>query len=111
MPRWISRQVLREYLAMLARPHLGIPITELTAALRQFEVRFRMAEDGPLVTAPLLTLLEQGYSTRVHDTNIVATMQAVGVGRILTSNQNDFTPFASFVTVIPLQSLTRRPTE
>jgi hypothetical protein len=96
---------------MLARPHVGIPITELTAAVRQFEVRFLMAEDGPLVTAQLLTLLEQGYSTQVHDTNIVATMQAVGVRRILTNNPADFTPFASFITVIPLQSLTRRPTE
>jgi len=27
-PLWISRQVLREYLATLARPHVGIPITE-----------------------------------------------------------------------------------
>ena len=108
---WISRQVLREYLATLARPHVGIPITELTAAVRQFEVRFQMAEDGPLVTAQLLTLLEQGYSTQVHDTNIVATMQTVGVGRILTNNPDDFTPFASFVTVLPLQSLTPHPTE
>ena len=33
-------------------------------------------------TAQRLALLEQGYSTQVHDTNIVATMQAVGVGRI-----------------------------
>ena len=111
MPLWISRQVLREYLAMLARPHLGIPITELTAALRQFEVHFRMAKDGPLVAAQLLTLLEQDYSTRVHDTNIVATMQAVAVGRILTNNPADFTPFASFITVIPFHSLTPHPTE
>jgi hypothetical protein len=59
--------------------HVGIPLPELTAAVRQFEVRFRMAEDGPLVTAQLLALLEQGYSTQVHDTNIVETMQAVGV--------------------------------
>jgi len=85
-PLWISRQVLREYLAMLARPHLGIPITELTAAIRQFAVRFLMAEDGPLVAAQLLTLLVQDYSTQVHDPNIVATMQAVGVRRILTNN-------------------------
>ena len=52
-PLWISRQVLREYLATLARPHIGIPITELTATVRQFEVRFQMAEEGPLVTTQL----------------------------------------------------------
>jgi hypothetical protein len=45
-----------------------------------------MVEDGPLVTAQLLTLLEQGYSMQAHDTNIVATMQAVGVRRTLTNN-------------------------
>jgi predicted nucleic acid-binding protein len=110
-PLWVSRQVLREYLATLARPHVGIPITEVTAAVRQFEVRFLMAEDGPLVTAQLLTLLEQGYSMQVHDTNIVATMQAVGVRRILTNNPADFTPFASCITAIPLQSLTRHQME
>ena len=110
-PLWISRQVLREYLATLARPHVGIPISELTAAVRQFEVRFPMAEGSPLVTAQLLTLLEQGDSTQIHDMNIVATMQAVGVGRILTNNPDDFTPFASLITVLPLPSLTPHPTE
>ncbi len=45
-PLLISRQVLREYLATLARPHIGIPITELTAAVRQFAVRFHIAEEG-----------------------------------------------------------------
>jgi predicted nucleic acid-binding protein len=110
-PLWISRQVLREYLATLARPRVGIPVTELTAAVRQFEVSFQLAEEGPLVTSQLLTLLEQGYSNQVHDTNIVATMQSVGVTRILTNNPDDFTPFASLITVIPLVSLAPRPTE
>ena len=110
-PLWISRQVLREYLATLARPRVGIPATELTAAVRQFEVRFQIAEEGPLVTAQLLTLLEQGYSTQIHDTNIVATMQTIGVTRILTNNPNDFTPFAALITVIPLLSLASQPTE
>lgn len=63
IPLWISRQVIREYLATLARPRVGIPMAELTAAVRQFEVRFQVAEDGPLVTAQLLALLEHGYST------------------------------------------------
>ena len=49
VPLWISRQVLREYLATLARPHVGIPITTLTAQVRLFESRFHIAEDSPLV--------------------------------------------------------------
>lgn len=101
-PLWISRQVMREYLATLARPSVGIPITDLTSAVRQFETRFLTAEDGPLVTAQLLALLEQGYSTHVHDTNIVATMLTVGVRHILTNNPDDFTAFAHLITVIPL---------
>ena len=101
-PLWISRQVLREYLATLARPRVGIPIVDLTSAVRQFETRFLLAEDGPLVTAQLLVLLEQGYGTQVHDTNIVATMLSVGVSRILTNNPNDFAAFTHLITVIPL---------
>ena len=102
VPLWISRQVLREYLATLARPRVGIPITDLTSAIRQFETRFLLAEDGPLVTAQLLVLLEQGYSTQVHDTNIVATMLSVGVSHILTNNPDDFVAFTHLITVIPL---------
>jgi predicted nucleic acid-binding protein len=101
-PLWISRQVLREYLATLARPQVGIPITDLTAAIRHFETHFRIAEDGPLITAQLLALLEQGYSTQVHDTNIVATMLTFGISRILTNNLNDFAPFAQHITIMPL---------
>jgi predicted nucleic acid-binding protein len=102
-PLWISRQIIREYLATLARPHVGIPMTVLTATVRQFEVRFQMVDEGPAVTAQLLTLLEQGYSAQVYDTNIIATMQTIGIRRILTNNPGDFMPFASFITVIPLQ--------
>lgn len=104
-PLWISRQILREYLATLIRPKIDIPIIDLTDAVRHFEMRFQVAEDGPLVTAQLLTLLERGYSTQVHDANIVATMLTIGVKRILTNNPNDFAPFASLITVIPLLSL------
>lgn len=69
-PLWISRQVLREYLATLIRPSVGIPITELAATVRWYELYFQVAEESPLVTTQLLALLEQGYSKQVHDTNI-----------------------------------------
>jgi predicted nucleic acid-binding protein len=101
---WISRQVLREFLSTLARPRVGIPITELTATIRQFETRFRIAEDGPLVTAQLLLLLEQGHTRQVHDTNIVATMLATGITHMLTNNPADFSVFANLIKVTPLQT-------
>ena len=103
-PLWISRQVLREYLATLARPRVGIPITTLTAQVRRFESRFVIAEDGPEITAALLTLLEQVGHTQIHDTNIVATMRVYGIRRLLTNNVADFAPFAHLITVVPLGS-------
>gem|GEM_PF-6727559 len=42
IPLWISRQVIREYLATLARPRTGIPITDLTVVVRQFAQRFHV---------------------------------------------------------------------
>jgi len=105
-PLWISRQVLREYLATLIHPNVGIPIPELTATVRRYELRFQVAEESPLVTAQLLALLEQGHSRQVHDANIVATMQTIGITRILTNNPDDFAPFGAVITVIPLQSVT-----
>ena len=101
-PLWISRQVMREYLATLVRPSIPLPVAELVGAVRSFELRYHVAEDSPLVTAQFLSLLEQGLSRQVHDTNIVATMLTYGVQRILTNNPNDFTPFQSLITVVPL---------
>jgi predicted nucleic acid-binding protein len=101
---WISRQVLREYLATLARPRVGIPITTLTAQVRLFEERFSIAEDGPEVTKALLTLLEQSGYTQVHDTNIVATMLTYGISHLLTHNTSDFVRFAHLVTIVPLDA-------
>ena len=102
MPLWISRQVLREYLATLVWPRVGIPVATLTSEVRQFADRFHIAEDGPFITERLLALLEQGISMQIHAMPIVAPMQATGVGQILTNNLKDFTPFASLITVIPL---------
>jgi predicted nucleic acid-binding protein len=50
---WISRQVLAEYLATLMRPgQFRSPpsIDMLMTEVRHFAVRFRVADEGPLVT-------------------------------------------------------------
>ena len=39
---------------------------------------------------------------QVHDANIVATMQAYGVNRLLTDNTADYVRFSGLITVIPL---------
>lgn len=59
---WISRQVLREYLATVTRPQVfSDPVTAKVAVtrVRYFQTRFRIAEDGPEVTERLLALVEQ----------------------------------------------------
>ncbi len=107
---WISRQVLREYLATLSRPQAFTsprPVTTLVERVRYFESHFLVAEDGPLVTAQLLVLMEQipVGGKQVHDANIVATMCVHGISRLLTANTGDFARFAHLITVLPLEAV------
>lgn len=111
---WISRQVLREYLAAMTRPGNltgAISMTALLGDVRSFASHFQVAEDGSAVTEHLLALLErvQVGGRQVHDANIVATMLAHGIGRLLTHNVADFARYAAFITVIPLAAPTDRP--
>jgi predicted nucleic acid-binding protein len=104
---WVSRQVLREYLATLTRP--GIYAAPPSAALlatqvRGFESAFHVADETAAVTAHLLAVLAAFPvgGKQVHDANIVATMQAYGIARLLTHNVADFARFAPVITVEPL---------
>jgi predicted nucleic acid-binding protein len=104
---WISRQVLREYLATLSRPQAytsPIPIATLIADVTRFEAEFLVAEDNLVVTRNLLNLLRQVPmgGKQVHDANIVATMQAYGISHLLTHNVSDFARFSQFITIVPL---------
>lgn len=104
---WISRQVLREYLAVLTRPGAfprPIPKPTLITQVRLFIDRFQVADDTAPVTRHLLALLERFSigGRQVHDANIVATMQAYGIKRILTHNEKDFDRFSSLISVQPL---------
>ena len=104
---WISRQVLREYLAALSRPQTFSsprPVAILVERVEYFQSRFRIAEDGPGVTAQLLTLMQQVPvgGKQVHDANIVATMQAHGIPRLLTANPGDFARFGHLISVLSL---------
>jgi predicted nucleic acid-binding protein len=104
---WISRQVLREYLALLSRPQpytSPLPAATLVGDVIRLQSQFRIAEDGPTVTANLLTLLGSipVGGKQIHDANIVATMQAHGLRRLLTHNTTDFARFGALVQVEPL---------
>ena len=106
-PRWVSRQVLREYLVNLTRPQqFPIPpaLETVVAQVQHFQRRFRVANEGPEVTTRLLALLREvpTRGRRIHDVNIVATMLVYGVRRLLTNNPDDFVRFAAFIDVLPL---------
>ncbi|CAN5581013.1 type II toxin-antitoxin system VapC family toxin [soil metagenome] len=104
---WISRQVLREYVAVLTRPQSftrPASMTDVAADVRSFERQFRVADDTAPVTEQLLQLLEEvpKGGKQVHDVNIVATMLVHGVTTLLTGNASDFARFEPRITVEPL---------
>lgn len=104
---WISRQVLREYLVSVTHPNtfaVPLPLGTAIKRVRYFETLFHIAEDGPQVTTNLLKLLEETtvVGKRIHDVNIVATMQHVGVRHLLTHNSRDFAHFVHHITLLPL---------
>jgi predicted nucleic acid-binding protein len=106
---WVSRQVLREYLATMSRPqpYTTNPIQTqiLVAQVRAFESRFSVAEESPQVTTNLLSLMEkfQVGGKQVHDANIVAVMQAYNIKKLFTHNVTDFSRYASLISIIGLK--------
>jgi predicted nucleic acid-binding protein len=105
---WISRQILKEYLAAMTRRSdlTGeIPIASLAADVRYFANRFQVAEDTPEVTERLLTLMAEIPigGKQVHDANIVATMLVYHIPQLLTHNTGDFSRFSQLIAVLPLQ--------
>jgi len=108
---WLSRQVLREFIAAVTRPQTygnPQPIEVVVERVRAFQAQFQVAEDNPQVTTQLLNLLQQFPTAgrQVHDANIVATMLTVGIDRLLTHNVGDFARFSALITVIPLVAAT-----
>ncbi len=104
---WVSRQVLREYLAAMSRPQRfknPTPMSTLIADILDFQSRFLVADEDAAITANLLALLSSipCGGKQVHDANIVATMQAHGLRRLLTDNVSDFQRFAAWIDIVPL---------
>ena len=105
---WTSRQVVREFLAVMSRPQTffagDAPMGEILDRAHMIESQCRVAEDGPEVARELRSLLAVGDTRgkQVHDANIVATMLAYGVPALLTENTRDFTRWARLIEVRPL---------
>jgi predicted nucleic acid-binding protein len=106
---WISRQVLREFLAATTRPGAVVPpptLESLAKAVRQFEAEFEIADEDAAVTATLLDLLKSRtvLGKQIHDANIVATMRRYGIPSLLTHNTTDFTRYLPDISLLPLIS-------
>jgi predicted nucleic acid-binding protein len=104
---WISRQVIREYLAQVTRPQAFTqPLSgeQLAGQVQTIEALFRVADDTLEVTTQPVALLRE-YPTggkQVHDANIVATMLVNGIDCLFTANVADMRRFADKITLIPL---------
>ena len=104
-PLRISRQVLREYLAVVTRPQtwpVGITREEALADVERLTGAFEILEDGPVVTDTLLALCREVPvgGRQIHDANIVATMLAYGERRLLTFNQGDFRRYGDLIELV-----------
>ena len=94
-PLRISRQVLREYLAVITRPQtapVAMTREDALADMSRLIGIFEILEDGPHVTESLLALCREVPvgGRQIHDANIVATMLAHSERRLLTFNEADF---------------------
>ncbi|MCY4411595.1 MAG: PIN domain-containing protein [Caldilineaceae bacterium] len=101
----ISRQVLREYLAVVTRPQawpVAISRDEALDDLNRFAAAFEVLEDGPVVTDRLIALCRQSPvgGKQIHDAYIVATMLAYGERRLLTFNTADFRRYADRIELV-----------
>jgi predicted nucleic acid-binding protein len=101
---WISRQVLREFIAARTRPQTFAKPSSPKVVIERvlyLENHFQVADDTAAVTGQLIKLMErfQIGGKQVHDANIVAAMQAYGIPALLTHNTQDFERFGKIITI------------
>ena len=104
-PLRISRQVLREYLAVVTRPQTWlVPISREIALddMERLVGTYEILEDGPVVTDRLVSLCREVPvgGRQIHDANIVATMLAYGERRLLTFNMADFYRYGNRIELV-----------
>ena len=103
----ISRQIIREFLAVVTRPQVWSPPLPMRDALDNIQWmtdRFQILEDGLGVTDALIALCREVPvgGRQIHDANIVATMIASGERRLLTFNPRDFRRYGERIELVSL---------
>ena len=104
---WISCQIVREFLATLTRAQSfarPVPTPLLLSQVEVFLRRLYLADDTAATTQCLVEILAGTAvgGRQVHDANIVATMNVLGVTHLLTHNTRDFGRSRDLITVLPL---------
>ena len=104
-PLRISRQIIREYLAVVTRPQTWmVPLTreQILADVNRMLTDFEILEDSLAVTETLITLIRDVPvgGRQIHDANIVATMLTHGERQLLTFNTADFRRYGDRIELI-----------
>ena len=104
-PLRISRQVIREYLAVVTRPQtwpVSITRDDALDDANRLSGSFEILEDGAVVTESLIALCRDVPigGAQIHDANIVATMLAYGERRLLTFNTSDFRRYGDRIELV-----------
>ena len=96
----VSGQIIREYLVVATRPvevnGLGLAVEDALKNIAVFtRPPFLFCEESERVSAAFGISWQTQRLTgkRVHDGNIVATMLAEGINRLITENAGDFASF------------------
>ena len=96
----VSGQIIREYLVVATRPvevnGLGLAVEDALKNIAVFtRPPFLFCEESERVARRLRDLVQTHrlMGKRVHDGNIVATMLAEGIDRLITENVGDFASF------------------
>ena len=104
-PLRISRQIIREFLAVVTRPQAwqaAVILDDALDAANGLISTFEILEDGPAVTEILIALCSDipVGGRQIHDANIVATMLAYGERRLLTFNNADFRRYGDHIELV-----------
>lgn len=104
-PPTASRQVLREYIAVVTRPQpwaIQISLEDALDDVERLAASIRILEDGPQVAETFIALCREVPvgGRQIHDANIVATMLAYGERQLLTFNTADFRRYEGRIELI-----------
>jgi predicted nucleic acid-binding protein len=107
----LSGQIIREYLVVATRSveanGLGLSADDALANIEQLAERLEFCEETQAVSTRLRSLVRAHRWTgkKIHDANVVATMEAHGITRLVTENPDDFEAYRN-ITVISLSQAT-----